>query len=126
MILGLLRRQLDATSWDVWRVFLKALEALPMDEAEMALYRHHTGHTEPPTKPARYAELVVGRRGGKSRILALIATYLSCVIDHSQFVAPGEVPVVAIIARDRDQAKVIKNYIAGFIRAIPLFEELIE
>jgi hypothetical protein len=58
MILGLLRRQFDATSWDVWRVFLKALEALPMDEAEMALYRHHTGHTEPPTKPARYAELV--------------------------------------------------------------------
>jgi hypothetical protein len=32
-----------ATSWDVWRVFLEALEALPMDEAEIALYRHHTG-----------------------------------------------------------------------------------
>jgi hypothetical protein len=46
-----------------------------MDAAELAIYRHHTGHTAPPTKPARYAELVVGRRGGKSRILATIATY---------------------------------------------------
>src|ERR1700722_11002776 len=80
----------DAASWDAWRVFLKALEALPMDEAELALYRHHTGHTAPPTKPARYAQLVVGRRGGKSRILATIATYLGCVLDHSDYIVPGE------------------------------------
>jgi hypothetical protein len=39
-----------------------------MDAAELAIYRHHTGRTAPPTKPARYAELVAGRRGGKSRI----------------------------------------------------------
>jgi hypothetical protein len=109
MILGLLRRQFDATSWDVWRVFLKALEALPMDEAEMALYRHHTGHTEPPTKPARYAELVVGRRGGKSHILATIATYRDCVPDHSDYIVPGETPVIAVIAKDCDRAKVITN-----------------
>jgi hypothetical protein len=95
-------------------------------EGHLALYRRHTGRSEPPTKPARYAELVVGRRGGKSRVLALIATYLATVIDHRPYVVPGEVPVVAIIARDRDQAKVIKSYISGFIRAIPLFEDLIE
>jgi hypothetical protein len=91
-----------------------------------ALYRHHTGRSEPPTKPARYAELVVGRRGGKSRILALIATYLACVLDHRPYIVPGEVPVVAIIAKDRTQARVILSYVAGFLRAIPLFAELIE
>ena len=113
-------------SWDVWRVFLKALEALPMDEAELALYRHHTGHTAPPTKPARYAELVCGRRGGKSRILLLIATYLGCVLDHSQYIVPGETPVIAIIAKDRDQSKVIKNYIVGFMREIEAFAGMIQ
>jgi hypothetical protein len=116
----------DAPSWDPWQVFLEALQAHPMSDAHLALYRHHTGRSELPTKPARYAELVVGRRGGKSRILALIATYLACVLDHGAYIVPGETPVVAIIAKDRTQAKVILSYIAGFIRGVPLFAELLE
>ena len=115
-----------APSWEPWKAFLAALQALPMSEEHLALYRKHTGRSEPPTRPARYAELVVGRRGGKSRILALIATYLACVIDHRDYIVPGETPVLAVIARDRTQAKVILNYIAGFLRSIPLFHELIE
>jgi hypothetical protein len=116
----------DAQSWDPWKAFLSALQALPMGDAHLALYRHHTGRSEPPPKPARYAELVVGRRGGKSRILALIATYLACVLDHSDYIVPGETPVVAIIAKDRTQARVILSYIVGFMREVPLFAELIE
>jgi hypothetical protein len=116
----------DAPSWEPWSAFLEALQALPMSDAHLALYKHHTGRFEPPTKPARYAELVVGRRGGKSRILALIATYLACVLDHRDYIVPGETPVVAIIAKDRTQARVILGYIAGFIRSIALFAELIE
>jgi hypothetical protein len=115
-----------APSWDPWQAFLEALQAIPMSDAHLALYRHHTGRSELPTKPARYAELVVGRRGGKSRILALIATYLACVLDHRDYIVPGETPVVAIIAKDRTQARVILGYIAGFIRSIALFAELIE
>ena len=115
-----------APSWEPWKAFLAALQALPMSEEHLALYRKHTGRNEPPTKPARYAELVVGRRGGKSRVLALIATYLACVIDHRDYIVPGETPVAAVIARDRTQAKVILNYIAGFLRSIPLFAEMIE
>ena len=116
----------DAPSWEPWRAFLAALQALPMTAEQLDRYRHHTGRFEPPAKPARYAELVVGRRGGKSRILALIATYLACVIDHRDYIVPGETPVAAIIAKDRQQAKVILGYIAGFIRSIALFAELIE
>jgi hypothetical protein len=116
----------NAPSWEPWRAFLEALQALPMSEAHLALYRHHTGRIDPPTRPARYAELVVGRRGGKSRVLALIATYLACVVDHSDYIVPGEVPVVAIIAKDRDQSKVILSYIRGFLREVPLFDGIVE
>jgi hypothetical protein len=115
----------DAVSWDPWRVFLKALQGLPMDDGELAVFRHHTSRTVPPTSPARYAELVCGRRGGKSRILALIATYLSCVIDHRPHIVPGETPVVAVIAKDRTQATVIKNYISGLMREVPTFAAMI-
>jgi hypothetical protein len=116
----------DAPSWRPWRVFLAALFALPMDDDALAVYRHHTARTAPPAKPSRYAELVVGRRGGKSRILALVASYLACVLDHTPYLVPGEVAVVAIIAKDRDQAKVILGYVVGFLRSISLFAELIE
>ena len=116
----------DAPSWEPWRAFLAALQALPMTAEQLDRYRHHTGRFEPPAKPARYAELVVGRRGGKSRVLALIAAYLACRRRSSPYIVPGETPVVAIIAKDRQQAKVILGYIRGFLRSIPLFAELIE
>jgi hypothetical protein len=89
----------DAPSWEPWRAFLEALWGLPMSEGHLALYRHHTARTEPPTRPQRYAELVCGRRGGKSRVLALIACYMACVLDHKPYLSPGEKAVVGIIAR---------------------------
>lgn len=91
----------DAPSWEPWKAFLAALQALPMTAEQLDRYRHHTGRFEPPAKPARYAELVVGRRGGKSRILALIAAYMAAVIDHRPHLVVGEVGVIAVIAKDR-------------------------
>ena len=116
----------DTPSWEPWKAFLEALQALPMSAGQLALYASTRAAASRQRSPPRYAELVVGRRGGKSRILALIATYLACVLDHRDHIVPGETPVVAIIAKDRQQAKVILNYIAGFIRSIPLFAELLE
>ena len=42
---GLLPRMAggDLASWGPWIAALKALFALPLDEAELALYRQHTG-----------------------------------------------------------------------------------
>ena len=116
----------DAPSWDPWKAFLHALFALPMSDEHLAIYRKHTNRTDPPLNAYRYAELICGRRGGKSRILALVACYLACCIDHRPFMVPGETLVVAVIAKDRTQARVILNYISGFIKEIPLFASLID
>ena len=116
----------DAPTWRPWLAFLRALFALPMDDTDLALYRQHTARQTAPGKASRYAELVVGRRGGKSRVLGLIAAYLACIPDHTAHVVPGENPVVAIIAADRKQARVIKGYIVGFLQRSPLLAPLIE
>jgi hypothetical protein len=68
---------------------------------------------------------VCGRRGGKSRILALIAVYLACFRDYRPFLAPGEVGTVRIMAVDRDQARAIFRFIAGFLRETPALKRLI-
>ena len=113
-------------TWGPWRTVLKALFGLPLDEAETALYRTHTGRTEAPTEPFKEAALVVGRRGGKSRILALIAVYLACFRDYAPYLAPGEVATIAVIAADRKQARSIFRFTIGLLRAVPMLAAMIE
>lgn len=112
-------------SWGAWRVLLAALFGLPIPEAEMEVYQHHTGRTEAPLAAFRECALICGRRGGKSRVLALIAIFLACFRDYTGLIAPGEVPTIAIIAADRRQARVILGYAIGFLRSAPLLEPLI-
>lgn len=113
-------------SWAASHAFLAALFGLSMSSAQLACYRLHTGRTAPPPQPYREAALVCGRRGGKSRILALVAVFLATFRDYTAFLAPGEVPVLAIIAADRKQARVLLSYVAGTLRAIPMLKDLID
>lgn len=113
-----------AESWAAWRAFLAALFGLPMDDAMLALYRRHTGRDAPPTAPFIEAALICGRRGGKSRILALIAVYLACFRDYAPFLAPGEVATIPIVAADRRQARTIFRYVMGLIDHVPALAEL--
>ena len=92
-------------SWDAWRTFLAALFALPMSDAEQEIFSRCTGRKHPPTTAAREGWMVVGRRGGKSRIAALLAVYLACFRKYR--LAAGERGVVMVIAADRRQARVV-------------------
>lgn len=112
-------------SWTAWRAFLKALFAILMDDAELALYRRHTGRQAPPTAAFVEAALIVGRRGGKSRVLALIATYLATFRDYAPHLAPGEMATVAVIASDRKQARSIFRFIQGLLKAVPSLAALV-
>jgi hypothetical protein len=113
-------------TWHAWRVFLAALFALPMSEAGHVTYQHHTGRTEPPTLPFKEAALVVGRRGGKSRMLAQVATYLAAFFEYVPYLAPGEIATIAVIAADRRQARVIFRFVMGLLREVRPLAELVE
>jgi len=110
--------------WGAWFAFLKALFALPMDAAEAEIYQRCTERTELPTEQAREAWLIIGRRGGKSRILATIAVFLACFIDWSPYLAPGERATIPVIAADRKQARVILGYIRALIANVPALQVL--
>ena len=99
-------KSLRGDTWKAWLVFLKALFALPMSAEEFDLYRQCTGRSAPPTAAAREAWLVVGRRGGKSFILATIAAFLALFTDWRPFLGPGEYATIMIVAADRKQARV--------------------
>jgi hypothetical protein len=112
-------------TWQPWRAFLAALFGLPMDDDALALYRHHTGRTEAPSEQFKESALVVGRRGGKSRVLALVATYLATFRDYTLHLAPGERATVAVIASDRRQARSIFRFIDGMLHGVPALSKQI-
>ena len=111
-------------SWAAWRAFLRALFALPADMPSEA-FKAATGRASQPTAPFTEAALIVGRRGGKSRILALIAVYLACFRDYAHHLAPGEVATIAVLATNRPQARSIFRYISGILKAVPLFARMV-
>ena len=113
------------SSWRAWRVFMKALFAEPVDEAGLAIYRAATGRTAWPVSPFGEAALIVGRRGGKSRILATIAVFLATTRDYASHLAPGEVATIAIIAANRPQARSIFRFVSGLLKAVPLMKPML-
>ncbi len=116
----------DADSWKPWRAFLKALFGLPMSDTEADLFRACTGRALPPTMPFASAWLVIGRRGGKSFVLALIAVFLACFRDYRPFLTLGERATIVIVAADRRQARVIFRYVTGIMSSVPALRALID
>lgn len=110
-------------SWGPWQAFLAAVFALSMDEAQKALYRHHTGRQLLPATPSKEVVVICGRRAGKSRIVAFIATYLATFRSYEEFLAPGEVATVAVIAASQKQARTIFRYISGALQAIDVLKK---
>jgi hypothetical protein len=111
-------------SWANWRVVLKALFALPMEDDELALFQRLSGRTIPPAERVAEAWLVFGRRAGKSLIAGFLALYAAVCVRYR--LAPGERGLVMVVAADRKQARVIFRYICAFFDRIPALAPLVE
>jgi hypothetical protein len=116
----------DLSTWKAWLLLLKALFGLSMDERDFALYRRCTGRTEPPKKGFKELWAIVGRRGGKSFISAIVAVFLALFVDYKKYLAPGERGVVLVIAADRSQAQTILSYAKGILNVIAVFKQYIQ
>ena len=64
------------------------------------MFQRHTGRSAPTAEAVREAWAIVGRRGGKSRIAALLSVYLAAFKDYSDVLAPGERGLVMALAPD--------------------------
>lgn len=101
---------LTASSWTPWRRLIRCSFALPQSPGDGAFFTAHTGRVRTPEAPVAECWVVAGRRGGKSRLAALLALGRAITFDASRL-APGELAVVPVIAADRRQARVILRYL---------------
>lgn len=112
-------------TWRAWFVVLKAVFAISMTEEERLLFTQLTKRETPPAEQVQECWFVVGRRGGKSFIVALIAVFLACFRDYREHLGPGERGVIMVIATDRKQARVVMRYVTAMVRSVPMLETMI-
>lgn len=115
----------DQSTWANWKIFLKSVFSLPMSESELKVFTECTGRKESPQKQSSEAFAIVGRRGGKSFISAVIACYLAIFKDWHEYLSKGEMGWVFVIAGDKAQSRIVLNYIKEILR-LDAFEDLVE
>lgn len=115
----------DRDTWAAWIAFLKSMFGLRLGDAELAIFKQCTNRSAPLTSGYLEATLIVGRRGGKSLIMALVAAYLGSFFDWRPYLTEGERGVIMIVAADRRQATTIFKYLRGML-GIPLLSSMIE
>jgi hypothetical protein len=114
----------DPVSFTPWRTLLAAAFGLELSEDQLALYRACTGRRVPPGEPAAYLWLCIGRRGGKSFAMALIAVYLAVFRDWRKYLSPGERGIALLVGADREQAKILHRYCQGILSP-PILQSLV-
>jgi hypothetical protein len=112
-------------SWRPWRAFLAALFGLPMDAEAFKLFCKHTGRTVRPTEPFTEAYSVIGRRGGKSLVLALIVVYCAIFRSYTAVSVPGESLIAMLLASDKKQAAILLRYVTAFFDKIPVLAQMV-
>jgi hypothetical protein len=116
---NLLQAAFAADSWATWRAILKASYAELLDDAELSLFRAVAGDRDPPRHRVRELVVIAGRRSGKDSIASAIAT-TAAIADYGPYLRPGERASVLCLAVDRDQARIVHRYIAGYFQTVPL------
>jgi len=102
----------DQDSWRAWFTFLRVFFGLPPENKDTELYKACTGRSVWPIEALSEAWLIIGTRGGKSFITALIATYLAVFKEYE--LSPGERGFILLVAPTKKQARIIKGYLSSF------------
>jgi hypothetical protein len=114
----------DPSSWSMWLAVLRAGFGLPLTGADRELFTAVSGDRPPPTQRVRELWCLVGRRGGKSRIAALIACYIALFTEPK--LAPGETGVVVVLAASQEQAGVVFAYCKAALLSSPTLKREID
>jgi hypothetical protein len=121
----LLGGAIPGDTWLAWRALLLAIMGEPLKEDELELYRRFTARQEPPGQRVDEFYAVVGRRGGKSKAIAVLLVYLATLINYKPKLSSGEVGVCLCLSPSQEQSAVVFNYARGILRDSPILRQQI-
>lgn len=103
-------------SWSVWRTLLIAAMGEALTDDERVIFKQFTGREREPLQRVNELAVVAGRRGGKTRAMAVLVSYLATLCDHSDALARGETGVLLCIAQDQRVATKILDFVEADIQ----------
>jgi hypothetical protein len=122
---ALLGDVLAGDSWRAWRILLIAMMGEPLDDEERVIFKALTGREREPLERVEEFWGIIGRRGGKSRAMAVLIVFLACFVSYQSVIAIGERPVVLCLGQNSKQAAIVYGYVAAIIESKPLLAKLI-
>ena len=122
---NLLGTAIAGDSWYSWRALLIAAMGEELLEDEREIFTKLTGREREPLQRVDQFAAVIGRRGGKSRAMATLATYIAGLCDHTDALVPGERGVLLCVALDQRVAKIILDYAEASFEHSPILRQLI-
>ena len=122
----LLGSVLCGDSWRAWKILLVALMGERLEESERAVFRELTGRECEPGEAIEEFWGAIGRRGGKSRAMAVLAVYLAAFRDYRAVTVAGERPTVLLLAANVKQASISLSYVAGILESVPLLSQMVK
>lgn len=116
------------SSWNHWKLCLDCLYGRPVKPKYQSLITRCTGRTiaQLPKEGFRTALLLVGRRGGKSKIAGLIAAYEAVLSGREKKLSKGEMGLVSVVSISKLQAGIVKQYIRAALSSPSLEDEIIQ
>ena len=117
---------LGGDTWRAWRVLLIAIAGEELTPSERAIFRTLTNREREPAEPVEEFWGVIGRRGGKTRAMAVLAAFVAACVDHRHVLAPGERGILPILAVSTAQAATAFNFISGVFATAPNLKGLVE
>jgi hypothetical protein len=111
-------------SWSGWRTVLKASCALPMTATERAFFKS-VAERDPPERQVKELWTVAGRRAGKDSVASVTTAHTAAMFQDQDRLRPGERALVLCLAVDRDQSKIVLNYIRSYFSDIDLLHGMV-
>ncbi len=112
----------DLSSWQKWLSFLRVLHGLTTFADEHETIQACTGRDPQKLPDEGFTEalLLVGRRGGKSKMTALVGAAEAILGGKEKNLSRGEIAMVAILSPTRFQSRIIHSYLRGVFDSTPM------
>ena len=123
---ALFGRTFSAPSFWPWRTLSKVIDGIALTEPrEIELFMQCTGRTQLPIQAVRRLILLAGRRAGKDRFMSAVAVWRAALsADWRKYQSAGEGAVVILLGADKKQARILRDYCEGLLRAPLLAREV--
>lgn len=119
----------DISSFRNWLTILKVIYGGKIRHPKALKLIEDVTHRDPTKLPREGFDevlLLVGRRGGKSKISSLIAGYSAVLSGNERRLSPGELGQISIVSPTKLQSSIIKNYTRSALSAPMLEREIVQ